>query len=114
MKHIIAVIQVVGAIFTLFLFYNYLNSFSVFFHLTFSITSSAWSIFSIRVSLCFIVFQYYLLYIISFPQTSIFPQQFKSGKFYPSIYPIFHSLHVLFIFFLCIFIPIFIAQPFCT
>ncbi len=123
----VAVILVVGPIFTLFLFHHFLNIYILSYNnLSISYPSSVWSIFCFRLSAFLLSLQYFLIYLISFPpeNLSIFRKQhlvssrkFKSDNLHHSvisIYPILHSFHVLFIFFLCIFITIFIAQPLCT
>src|SRR6266496_6211157 len=109
-----AVVLVVSPILALLLFHHYLN------------ISTIWSIFCLQVSIYLVFLQYCLMSLISFlgEQLAIFHDQLcvpskQSGnpKLHHnviSIYPILHAFHVLFIFFLCIFIPIFIAQPLCT
>src|SRR5258708_39023105 len=111
-----AVVLVVGPILTLFLFHNCLN------------ISTDWSIFCLQLSIYVLILQYCLMHFISFlgeqlsiihKKLSVPSKQFKSGnsKLHHnviSIYPILHSFHVLFIFFLCIFITISITQPLCT
>src|SRR6266568_3023373 len=119
----IAVILVVCPIFIFFLVHHYLNICT---DLSSFYPSSVWSIFCLHLSTCLLILQYFLKYFISFPheKLSIFHQQLtvpskqsKSSKHHHNvifIYTILHSLHVLFIFFLCLFIPIFITQPLCT
>src|SRR6266496_1388052 len=122
----IAVCLIVGPIFTIFLFHHYINfcitSYSLISYYPFSV----WSIFCLRLSTCLLFLQYFLIYFVSFPlQKSISHHQLlvpstqsifgrPNSLNVISIYPILHAFHVLFIFFLCIFIPIFIAQPLCT
>src|SRR6266568_7471460 len=123
----IAVILVVGPIFTLFLFHHFLNVYTLSYNnLSISYPLSVWSIFCFRLSAFLLSLQYFLIYLISFANEnlSIFRKQhlvssrkFKSVNLHHSvisIYPILHSFHVLFIFFFCIFITIFITQPLCT
>src|SRR5882757_5198904 len=131
-----AVILVVGPIFTFLLFHHFLTT-NIAVCTTASLglyPSSALSTFCFRFSLCLLFLQYCLIYLISFPPQKLFvsslklplPQLFvnqvasKQNESFTvqskitSNYCIFHSLHVLCIFFICIFIPIFIAQPLCT
>src|SRR6266568_2020340 len=107
-----AVVLVVSPILALLLFHHYLN------------ISTVWSIFCLQVSIYLVFLQYCLMSLISFlgEQLSIFHDQLPSKqsgnpKLYHnviSIYSLLQSFHVLFIFFFCIFITIFITQPLCT
>ena len=121
----IAVCLLVGPIFIQFLFHHYLNICILSYNsLSSSYPLSVLSIFCLRLSTFLLFLQYSLIYFVSCPsqkfkfhkQLPVTSKQLKSGKSLNviSIYPILHSFHVLFIFFLYIFIPIFIAQPLCT